>query len=72
MAEFKPSYKNNASQNELSSNDADDKERNPQVINTPLKYKNLGIHNKIPGICIEETTQGPHKTPSVCLSVCVW
>ena len=73
MAEFKPNYGNSASQNTLSSNDADDTVRTPQVINVPHQHKNQGIDNKIPGICVEDTTQGPHKTPStlcVCLSVC--
>jgi len=57
MAEFKPNYGNSASQNTLSSNDADDTARTPQVINVPHQHKNQGIDNKIPGICVEDTSQ---------------
>ena len=56
MAEFKPNYGNSASQNTLSSNDADDTARTPQVINVPHQHKNQGIDNKIPGICVEDTS----------------
>ena len=64
MAEYKANnnHKTYAQQVKLSSS-ADDTVRNPQVINAPLKHKNQGIDNKIPGICVEDTSQPPHIHP---------